>query len=82
MVYILLAEGFEEMEALAPADLLRRAGAQVALVGLDGLVVTGGHGIVVSTDLTLEQVRLTRDDMLVLPGGMAGVNHLAASPAA
>ena len=41
MVYILLAEGFEEMEALVPADLLRRAGAEVALVGLDAPVITG-----------------------------------------
>jgi len=82
MVYILLAEGFEEMEALAPADLLRRAGIDVALVGLDATAVTGGHGITVTTDLTLDQVRLVPTDMLVLPGGMGGVTNLQNSSAA
>jgi len=82
MVYILLAEGFEEMEALVPADLLRRAGVEVALVGLDAPTISGGHGIAVSTDLLLEQVRLQPSDMLVLPGGMGGVTNLQNSPAA
>ena len=45
MVYILLGNGFEEMEAIGPADLLRRAGIDVALVGLEGQTVTGGQGI-------------------------------------
>ena len=82
MVYILLAEGFEEMEALVPADLLRRAGIETALVGLDAPVVTGGHGIAVKTDLLLEQADPACTDMLVLPGGLGGVNTMAASPAA
>ena len=56
MVYILLAEGFEEAEALIPADLLRRAGLPVSLVGLNAATVAGGHGIAVAADLTLEQV--------------------------
>ena len=49
MVYILLGEGFEEAEAILPADLLRRAGVEVSLVGLEGPVVTGSHGIAVTT---------------------------------
>ena len=54
MVYILLGDGFEEAEAILPADLLRRAGVEVSLVGLEGPVVTGSHGIAVTADVTLE----------------------------
>ena len=79
MVYILLATGFEEMEALVPADLLHRAGVKVALVGLDTPSVTGSHSISVNTDLTADQVTLTSDDMLLLPGGMVGVTNLSKS---
>lgn len=73
MVYILLGEGFEETEAIVPADLLRRAGVEVALVGVDGPIVTGGHGISIQADLTLDQVDDESMEMLVLPGGMGGV---------
>ncbi|BDF71648.1 4-methyl-5(B-hydroxyethyl)-thiazole monophosphate biosynthesis protein [Oscillospiraceae bacterium] len=73
MVAILLGEGFEESEALVPADLLRRAGIVTALVGVDGSVVRGSHGIAVQADLALEQVDPDELDMLVLPGGMGGV---------
>lgn len=82
MVYILLAPGFEEMEALAPADLLRRAGVETALVALDGLSVTGSHGISVNTDLTIHQVSFCTEDMLLLPGGQPGVTNLGNSNAA
>ena len=64
MVYILLGEGFEEAEAILPADLLRRAGVEVSLVGLEGPVVTGSHGIAVTAEAM---------EMLVLPGGLGGV---------
>lgn len=70
MVYILLGEGFEEAEAILPADLLRRAGVEVSLVGLEGPVVTGSHGIAVTADVTLEQVDAEAMEMLVLPGGL------------
>ena len=76
MVYILLADGFEEMEALVPADLLRRAGIEVALVGLDAPVITGSHGIAVSTDILLEQADIQPQDTLVLPGGLGGVQSM------
>ena len=73
MVYILLGEGFEEAEAIVPGDLLRRAGVEVAYVGLEGPAVTGSHGITVTADLTLEQVKTEDMEMLVLPGGLGGV---------
>ena len=68
MVYILLGKGFEEIEAVTPGDLLRRAGVETAYVGLGGLEVTGSHGMTVRADLTLEQMDLTQLDMIVLPG--------------
>lgn len=79
MVYILLADGFEEAEALVPADLLRRAGAQVALVGVTGQVVTGAHGIAVVSDLAVEQAQAEGMELLVVPGGLPGVTNVAAS---
>lgn len=82
MVYILLADGFEEAEAIVPADLLRRAGADVALVGVTGPMVTGGHGVAVRCDVTLDQVDFDALEMLVLPGGMGGVENLGKSSAA
>lgn len=79
MVAILLAEGFEEIEALVPADLLRRAGIDVNLVGVDGRTVTGGHGITVQADVTLQGIRAEELEMLVLPGGGTGVRNLQAN---
>lgn len=73
MVYILLGEGFEESEAIVPGDLLRRAGVDVAYVGLESLAVKGSHGITVTADMTLEQVKTGDMEMLVLPGGLGGV---------
>lgn len=73
MVYILLGEGFEESEAIVPGDLLRRAGVDVAYVGLESLAVKGSHGITVTADMTLEQVKTEDMEMLVLPGGLGGV---------
>ncbi len=78
MVYVLLAEGFEEVEALTPVDLLRRAGVEVRLIGVTGSVVHGSHGIGVETDLPIEQVDWDAAEMLVLPGGMPGTTNLYA----
>lgn len=72
MVYVLLAEGFEEVEALTPVDLLRRAGVETRLVGVTGATVCGARGINVVTDLSMDEVDLAKADMLVLPGGMPG----------
>ena len=80
MVYILLAPGFEETEALAPADLLRRANIETALVSLTGESVPGRHGITVAADMGLDEVDLSKADMIVLPGGAPGYKNLGADP--
>ena len=82
MVYILLGTGFEEMEAIAPIDLLRRAGIGVMTVGVDGKAITGSHGITVEADITLDQMDLTDLEMIVLPGGLGGVATARSSQAA
>lgn len=73
MVYVLLGTGFEEMEAIAPIDLLRRAGIQTLTVGVDGKIVRGSHGIGVEADILIDEMDLTELDMIVLPGGLGGV---------
>ncbi len=82
MVYILLADGFEEAEALVPADLLRRAGVEVTLVGVTGETVTGAHGIAVVSEVNVEAVNVEHMEMLVVPGGLPGVTNVAASESA
>lgn len=82
MVYVLLGTGFEEVEAIAPVDLLRRAGVSVLTVGVDGKAVTGSHGITVEADITLEQMDLTDLEMIVLPGGLGGVATARSSQSA
>ena len=76
MVYVLLGTGFEEVEAITPVDLLRRAGIPVATVGINGKTVFGGHNIGVQADITLSQMDLTQLDMIVLPGGLGGVKSI------
>lgn len=79
MVYILLGTGFEETEAIAPLDLLRRAGVETMTVGINGKTVYGGHGIGVEADITIEEMDLTDLEMIVLPGGLGGVASARAS---
>lgn len=79
MVYMLLGTGFEETEAIAPLDLLRRAGVEVLTVGVNGKIVKGGHDIGVEADIELSQMDLTAMDMIVLPGGLGGVASVRAS---
>lgn len=77
MIYVHLAEGFEEIEALTAADVLRRAGAEVKLVSVsDGNEVTGAHGITVRADITFDEADYALCEMLVLPGGMPGTTNL------
>ena len=73
MVYVLLGTGFEEVEALAPVDLLRRAGIEVTTVGLNGKIVYGSHRIGVQADITIEELDISDAEMIVLPGGLGGV---------
>ncbi|MBR2048426.1 MAG: DJ-1/PfpI family protein [Oscillospiraceae bacterium] len=79
MVYVMLGTGFEEVEALAPVDLLRRAGVDVQTVGLTDRLIYGGHGIGVQADITIDEMDLTSMDMIVLPGGLRGVASIRAS---
>ena len=82
MVYMLLAEGFEETEAIAPLDILRRAGIEVSTVSLTSdLLVAGGQGITVKADITLGQIDFDAMEMLILPGGGGGVRTMADTPA-
>ena len=82
MVYVLLGTGFEEIEALTPVDLLRRAGVDVKTVGLNGRVVYGGHGIGVEADMTVEALDVRDAEMIVLPGGLGGVASIRGCDAA
>lgn len=84
MVYVFLAEGFEEVEALAPVDVLRRAGAEVRTVGVGGKTVTGARGVPVLADLTDAEAAASglsgELEMIVLPGGSPGYKNLEKSP--
>ncbi|MEE1036755.1 MAG: DJ-1 family glyoxalase III [Oscillospiraceae bacterium] len=79
MVYMLLGTGFEETEAVAPLDLLRRAGVEIATVGVTGKTVYGSHGIGIESDITIDQLDLTNLEMIILPGGLGGVASARAS---
>lgn len=74
-VAVILADGFEEIEALTPVDVLRRAQINCKMVGLTGLQVTGSHGIQVQADEVFTG-NLSAYDMIVLPGGMPGSVNL------
>ena len=75
---VLFADGFEEIEAITVVDVLRRAGVQVSVLGVDHRTVTGSHGITVKVDASLGDVIdvQTRFDLVVLPGGMPGAANL------
>lgn len=77
--YLFLADGFEEIEALASVDIMRRAGMKVTTVSItDRSEVTGAHGVKVCADALIADVTATADDVLVCPGGMPGAANLAA----
>ena len=77
MVYVFLANGFEEVEALAPVDILRRADVDVKTVGVGSEIIRGAHGIPVITDLDANEIELNENiEMIVLPGGMPGTVNL------
>lgn len=77
MIYVFLAQGFEETEAIVPIDLLRRAGKNVKTVSItNDLKITGSHGIPVTADKKLSGISLDEIEMIVLPGGMPGTLNL------
>ena len=75
---VILAPGFEEIEAATPIDVLRRAGVEVTVVGLDVLQVTGSRGLTFVADCVLADAP-REPDLILLPGGMPGAANLAAS---
>ena len=79
MIYVFLADGFEETEAIAPIDMLRRAGVTVQTVGIGTDTPTGTHGITVRADLPETAVTTDGLEGIVLPGGLPGTTHLEAS---
>ena len=77
MIYMFLADGFEEVEALCPLDILRRAGLEVTTVGVGGKdLIAGAHGIMVQADIPDVLYRDSAPDMIILPGGMPGSTNL------
>lgn len=77
MIYVFLANGFEEIEALAPVDFLLRAGVEVKTVGVSGKFCRGAHGINVEADILSEDVQLNENlQGIILPGGMPGAENL------
>ena len=76
-IAVILADGMEELEALTPVDVLRRAGASVDTISIKEKTVTSSHGVGVVADKLLEQVDLDLYDVIVLPGGMPGAKNIS-----
>ena len=79
MVYIFLADGFEEIEALTQIDYLRRAGIDIISVGIGGKRIKGAHGIEVTADTTEDEISEDGIEMVILPGGLGGVDGIKSS---
>ena len=77
-VLVVLAHGFEEMEALTPVDLLRRSGMDVVIAGVDDKIIIGGHDISIVTDVLIDDVGIDYD-AIILPGGGVGAKNLSDS---
>lgn len=77
MVYVFLADGFEEIEALTPVDVLRRGGVEVVTVGVGKKLITSSHKIPVTADITTDDIKnFNGVEAVVLPGGMPGTLNL------
>ncbi len=79
MVYIILGKGFEEIEAIATMDVLRRGGVKAAFASVGDRSVEGAHGISVSADTAVKKIDLSGADMLIVPGGLGGVESIEGS---
>ena len=79
-VLVPLAQGCEELEAVTVVDLLRRAGIGVVTAGLDAQPVRASRGMILLADMTLDAALQQEFDMIVLPGGLPGADHLRDDP--
>lgn len=78
-IFVFLADGFEEIEALAPVDILRRAGLSVKTVSvMEEQVVAGAHGVPVLADVMFDEINAEDAEMILLPGGLPGATNLDA----
>lgn len=79
MIYVFLADGFEEMEAITPIDMLRRVGVEVVTVGIGTATPCGTHGITIKADIIETEVTTDGLEGVILPGGLPGATNLEAS---
>lgn len=80
MIYLFFAEGYEEVEAIAVVDVLRRAACEVTMVGIDAMKVKSAHNIEITMDTMLSEMREPmQEDIFILPGGQPGTNNLSES---
>ena len=80
-VALIVADGTEELEAITPVDVLRRAGAQCDIVSVSGEYVTTSHNVIIKADKTIKEVALEKYDALIIPGGIPGAGNIAKTPA-
>ncbi len=78
MVYVLIADGFEEAEALLPVDILRRSGIEVKTVGVKSKIQVGAHSIPIICDIEINEINVSDIEMIILPGG-SGYKNLDSS---
>lgn len=77
MVYLFLADGFEEVEAITSIDYIRRCNIEVCSVGINGKQIKGSHGLVVEADIEISEYNPSQvNDMIILPGGLDGTENL------
>ncbi len=74
MIYVLMVDGFEEIEAIEPIDIMRRAGLNVVTVGVNNQTVKGAHNITIKTDIMIGDVNTEDMELLMLPGGPGHIN--------
>ena len=79
MIYVFLANGFEEIEAMSVIDILRRDDLEVTTVGVGGSEIIGAHGVKVVADLPADEADFIDVDLMVLPGGQPGADNLTES---